>query len=79
MNKQIIPLSQYIPEEYRSYLSLNYLLAQKIIVTTKEMADKMNLQGEREYSRIHNNHLYISRPFFSCIGRECSHFISHKD
>ncbi len=72
MNKKIIPLYQYIPAEYRQYLSLNYLFAQKIIVSSSKIAKDANFRGGNEYSKIHNNKLYSCRQFFACIGRESS-------
>lgn len=70
MDKIKTPLYQYIPMEYRPFLSLNYLFAQKIIVSSPEFANNSNYRGGNEYSRIHNNKHYSCRQFFACIGRE---------
>lgn len=74
MYLKIIPLYKFIPINYRIYFSLNYLLAQKMIVT-KENVEKINIKIEKETSLIHNNRKYLCRGFFSCIGRETSHII----
>lgn len=70
MDKIKTPLYQYIPMEYRHFLSLNYLLAQKITVSSQEFANNANNRGGNEYSKIHNNKHYSCRQFFACVGRE---------